>query len=210
MGSLAVKKHPPMCGYFTSHNTTRRVGCRKGKDCHKYHPPIYRNSEIKRECLNEGCDLIHLKNTRRKPGILHSGTTQEQQQKSRKEEKRRTWSDVVQNRNRRLQGSQSSATSRAKDSTPFIPASHAVDQDFLIHAMGTLSDGIPTEIKSEIQKMLTDQLGELKMEIAGRSQMKCMPSSLVSKNISPESMASTTATPWTYQQMIQQYHNLSS
>ena len=159
----------PMCGYFTSHGTTRRVGCRKGKDCHKYHPPICRNSEIKRECLNEGCDLIHLKNTRRKPGILRSGTTQDQQQRSRKEEKRRTWSDVVQNRNRRLQGSQSSATSRAKDSTPFIPASHAVDQDFLIHAMGTLRDGIPTEIKSEIQKMLTDQLGELKMEIAGRS-----------------------------------------
>ena len=109
-GVACSKKHPPMCGYFTSHGTTRRVECRKGKDCHKYHPPICRNSEIKRECLNEGCDLIHLKNTRRKPGILRSRTTQEQQQKPRKEEKRRTWSDVVQNRNRRLQGSQSSAT----------------------------------------------------------------------------------------------------
>ena len=68
-GVTCTKKHPLLCRKFTSYGTTRRQGCQKGSNCRYFHPPLCKNSEVKRQCFNPNCRNTHLKFTDRvRPG----------------------------------------------------------------------------------------------------------------------------------------------
>ena len=64
-GKACRKSHPQLCKKFCNYGTMMRVGC-QATDCNYFHPPLYRNSELRNECLKENCKKHHLKDTRRK------------------------------------------------------------------------------------------------------------------------------------------------
>ena len=221
-GKACGKNHPPMCGFFVRHGTTRGAGCKKGKECPRYHPPICRDSERKRECYKENCQRIHLKDTRRKRVVnfvpTDSSTNRGGQKLGKEMNGKRTQSPkesadkgkpatpaVTPGRYR----TKSAPAPSTEHPSPQIPTNNTVDQDFLMLSMGILRDGIMEEIKLEMKKLMEDHMRVLMMELTGRNVARAVPTKLRQTEISP-SAVSTPTNPPSYHQMIQRFQSFCS
>ena len=59
--------HPKRCNRFIRHGADQSKGCTAGDECEFYHPQHCKSSLESRTCFNEGCKLLHLVGTKRKP-----------------------------------------------------------------------------------------------------------------------------------------------
>ena len=63
-GEQCKFSHPRRCAKFTKHGTLQG-GCKKGKLCKDFHPPMCRDSMKSKLCTNMQCKFTHLKGTKR-------------------------------------------------------------------------------------------------------------------------------------------------
>ncbi len=59
--------HPKRCTKLMKHGTRANKGCNLGTKCSDFHPKMCPMSITKLECLDDSCQLSHVKGTRRKP-----------------------------------------------------------------------------------------------------------------------------------------------
>ena len=64
-GRQCKYRHPRPCRKLIEHGPNSPLGCKRGKECPHYHPKLCPNSLRMWECLNEECNLPHIKGTRR-------------------------------------------------------------------------------------------------------------------------------------------------
>lgn len=64
-GVRCPKNHPPRCHRFCQNGDKSKFGCKRGTECHYFHPQLCPESVSKRTCTNRDCILVHLKFTRR-------------------------------------------------------------------------------------------------------------------------------------------------
>eukprot|EP00116_Pleurobrachia_bachei_P003955 sb/3464217/ len=157
-GVACSKNHPVACNRYISHGATSRSrgGCPKGKDCQYFHPPICRNSEIKRQCLDPDCDWIHHKHTRRTltPAVVtdvekgNAGTTSKGKTQKKADPK------VKPNKN----GNNTKTG--------------LVDQDFLLTTMGTLRDGMMEEMLGVMKKLLREEMAEIRAVLSPPGELE--------------------------------------
>ena len=69
--------HPERCKKLLAHGTKQPDGCNLGKKCEHFHPKMCPNSIAKRLCLDDKCQLTHVKGTARKKEPKKHNQTQE-------------------------------------------------------------------------------------------------------------------------------------
>ena len=183
-GKPCPKNHPPTCTRFVSHGTTRRVGCTKGKDCPRYHPPICRGSELKRECLDQKCDRIHLKFTKR---ARETGTGKDVARKQDRSQEKKS---------KEIPPKTSSNQNNTKTGL--------VDQDFLLRALGTFREGMMQELLVAMDQRVQEQLEEFRVSmsppgVVERFRQKSSPPLMDTPGSTPRSKG------WSYGDIVKRY-----
>ena len=69
--------HPERCKKLLTHGTKQPDGCNQGRKCEHFHPKMCPNSIAKRLCLDDKCQLTHVKGTARKKEPKKHKQTQE-------------------------------------------------------------------------------------------------------------------------------------
>ena len=54
------KQHPPVCWKFKKFGSKAKGGCKKGKNCPKFHPIVCKISASGETCTRSNCSRIHL------------------------------------------------------------------------------------------------------------------------------------------------------
>ena len=122
--------HPERCKKLLVHGTKQPDGCNLGRKCQHFHPKMCPSSITKRVCLDEKCQLTHVKGTNRK---------QEPKIKNKPEQKKSTETTTSRNVKANEKSSSSGAENSVEEnvSNPSFLAMVSLLKQELCEAMDT-------------------------------------------------------------------------
>ena len=146
-----------------NNGTREPKGCRKGKNCERYHPKMCPSSINHSECLNENCGLYHVKGTCRLNSQPRSGDQPRRNHREPWEQSRRNHWDAHEQSRRSHQDAREQPRRRQWDShavrteSTNLQSQQAFQQDFL-EILNVLKREIVEAIRTPPHKTLQNPI----------------------------------------------------